>query len=520
MPRIVTIVSLLILCASHARAFDGGEHRLVTDVAFAAALDVTPASEAMATAVRERTGCGDCLSFGDVTLAVDWFQSPDNLLDPAALQTELTARHRNIFKRGLAAHNNTTHFQEKALEQWLSFHEQARKAASEHPREALLLEAVALHYLQDFFSAGHLVTPRDGLHDAVAGHLHDSFNDAGIEFVIAASIPPEMHKLLDVLSAPERLGAQDSQAFLEARGKKEQRFHGDGALQKSHAQRMFVALISALSVREVLAASTGQKVPGLQPCFALRQAAPLKKERETSRPSPDFKTIVGPDGGILLADLPEPGLRKFVPRCEGSAGAWLGRYEARADPKLTQPEYSISGATVRGEVGISRRGHDLRFNTDILFFVLAEDRRLMNSESGKPYMEGKGLNRLLLGTAGLSLSRGNRYNSVGVLYDYLFATRYRPLTWAIRLAPRRYGYGDTHPWRSDIGVKAGLGFDVVNITASIERAHDIAPDGKFGPEYFAMVGAEVSLAPRWAAKVAQPLLFWRRGNKVAPRPAL
>lgn len=211
-------------------------------------------------------------------------------------------------------------------------HEDALKKAKNDPEGALLSEAVALHYLQDFFSVGHLVTPRNGMHDAAAGDMHDNFNKQGIDFRVLQS--DEMAKMIAAL-APT---AAEGDAYRAAAGQTAC-FHGDGRLHEDPVQRLFVEAISAFSIAEVFSETRDVPVPlpVLEGCARPRSAP--RKEILDGVP----KTIASPDGGIRLGAARSGTTRG----CDD--GTWLGRYEAQDHPELNEQFYELTGFILRSE---------------------------------------------------------------------------------------------------------------------------------------------------------------------------
>jgi len=118
-----------------------------------------------------------------------------------------------------SSHNNPRHFQEDALQSFYFLHDAALSAAREDahaPREvveatgetrpllmrALSYSAAADHYLEDAFAPGHVVTPRDGMHDATALSWHDAYNARGR--VLAVRNWGELTDLADFLGKAAR----------------------------------------------------------------------------------------------------------------------------------------------------------------------------------------------------------------------------------------------------------------------------------------------------------------------------
>lgn len=467
--RSATFACFLLVIALPLAAFDPEEHRNLSNEALeAAARDVAGGEmrSAASAFLSEESKAGGH-SFGDVTRAVDWFTDPDNLFDAEKYTVALDGRRRNVVLRGYAVYRNSTHFQRRALDKWSEHHEKAiEHAKANRHAEALLREAIALHYLQDFFSAGHVVTPRAKMHSSVAGMLHDRYNERGIPFESATD------------------------------GKVQ--FHGDGTLETDtqQKQRGFVLRMSRLSIDEVLTARAGvEPEKQLQACF---------QNRTEKRVNGALLEITPPVGAIRRTK-PD---KRVLPRCEGDG--WEGIYRtkdvwdevAKVNP-LTQTMYDLSGIMVRGDAGIGRRDRELRANVDVLFPIFAEppDDDVVDAETLKPV---RSTGNLQAGAVGFSYLRSDKYNAAGLVYDYGFATRVESLTWGVKGSLRRYGYGDTHPWRTDIGLRGGFGLQVVNIIAAVERSHHIAADGRFRAEYFFTVGVDGYLPWSWVDRYVVP----------------
>jgi hypothetical protein len=250
------------------------------------------------------------------------------------------------------------------------------------------------------------------------------------------------------------------------------------------------------SIDEVLTARNGvEPEKQLQACFENRAATYLKGSLSEIKP---------PVGGIRRAK-PD---KRVVPLCDGDG--WEGIYrtdqvwdkDAKLNP-LTQEMYDLSGIMVRGDAGIGRHDRDLRANVDVLFPIFADppDDDLVDATTRKP-IESRG--NLQAGAIGFSYLRSDKYNAAGLVYDYGFATRVESLTWGVKTSLRRYGYSDTHPWRTDIGLRGGFGFQVANIIATVERSHHIAADGRFRAEYFVTVGVDGYFPWSWVDRYLIP----------------
>lgn len=476
-------------------AFDGDEHSQISTIALKTALRMSNQPGVVDVVNDALNGPP---SFGHITEAVDWFQCPDDFLKfetkqesgpETGIESAINRRNRktSFIQKGLAAHYNTAHFQDGALEAWRNYHNQALDFARDgNLHRALLREAVALHYLQDFLAAGHVVTPRAGMHDAVAGHLHDRYNQEGVEFRLSDPIPSDV--LAALVDVDNGLNPREREEYWAALADtKPVVFHGDGGLKskKNPAQKTFVAAISALSVAQLFHANRR-----LEPCFEMRSA----KQGKYGEPI-DLK---GPKAGIRAVNGSEYEHVALAPACGGTRES-LGQYEApNFGDGPNDAYYHPMGVTLRGEVAYAAHSRGLRTNLDALLFILATDPRgrLKNEDSSEGF---KNRNVLSVGSVGTSISHGSGYRAVGLLYDFYHPgpERWRSIAWGFRVAPRRYSYADTHHWKLDTGLKATFGLDVVSIGAAIERARHFDTLGRFRPTYFVTLGVETSLNPFW-----------------------
>ncbi len=182
-----------------------------------------------------------------------------------------------------AMRSNSEHFGGAAAEAVQLWHRAALREASDGRLwAALYYEAFASHYLQDLFAPGHIRAPRTAIGDMEAASIHDFFNRAGVEFVI--DWPTLVARLLlDSSRQPTPsglatgIGKADAslQTFLESEGLSRSgrtsgsainsrdtvRFYGDGDLHRSHIQELFITLVTANSIVEVLNAFTNRTMP-------------------------------------------------------------------------------------------------------------------------------------------------------------------------------------------------------------------------------------------------------------------
>src|SRR4051812_29795003 len=86
-----------LLIPAVVEAFECDEHRVLTNAAFLAArhsIPDTAMSQEMRDKVDERLG--GPVTFGDITLAVDWITNPEHLLDPDTVNAKIARRSRNF----------------------------------------------------------------------------------------------------------------------------------------------------------------------------------------------------------------------------------------------------------------------------------------------------------------------------------------------------------------------------------------------------------------------------------------
>lgn len=210
-----------------------------------------------------------------------------------------------------AVHGNGQHFQEESLKGFSTYHKAAIQLAAEGdlPR-ALLLNALADHFLEDFLAAGHVITPRASFHDMTSASVHDFYNDQGAYFQLRRVVPPgdgeaSWQRLVRIADTAQLLPAgepekgercrkhslqltwSDLQSFVnriddgqvDTSGQSLIMLHGDGSLEREEDARAFLALIVARSALDVIASYLGGVVvDGMGSgsyCWASSSANPL-----------------------------------------------------------------------------------------------------------------------------------------------------------------------------------------------------------------------------------------------------
>ena len=142
-------------------------------------------------------------TYGGINKAVDYVLYPLKILEAWSSENtegnlptgnvELHLEFTDQSKRARSANTNDAHFQGHLLSSYVRHHRSAVLEAhyiggSGDPKVraqlygALVLNALADHYLQDFFAPGHIVTPRENFHDSFAIGWHDRYNRVGVSF--------------------------------------------------------------------------------------------------------------------------------------------------------------------------------------------------------------------------------------------------------------------------------------------------------------------------------------------------
>lgn len=304
-------VIVAVLLASTPRqtcAFESDEHEKLGNIAFHLALEYFrenhPDREKVYEAARALDGrpgkyASDTkpygiASYGDLIACVDYFLSPEKILTdswkrgrgsrgpgglPAAGDKvlELDDCHGwfgNAFFQ--ATHNNHAHFQYNVLMSYRMYHVAAISLARDEKAffAALVTNAIADHYLHDFFAPGHIYTRRDGLTDVPATALHDIRNKRGADFVPEHFASESMKCLIDFICqgsvkdcwirdgldlamlAEKSDGGDVATALTELIDGQTVRLKGDYALWEAGPdglrQRVLMLLIQARSVLDVL----------------------------------------------------------------------------------------------------------------------------------------------------------------------------------------------------------------------------------------------------------------------------
>lgn len=294
------ITTAIMLMADHGRAFDSDEHMLMGNAAIVGAIGYLKAtgngsSPGLKTAMLLEK------QYGAINKCVDFFLYPEKILafaikhgDDNASPTIVPDEYHRIpeqlikscnnpnFSYLQATHNNHAHFQQDLIVSLRLYHATAIGLAQseENLYGALIVNAIADHYLQDLFAPGHLVTARDSLTDLPATAQHDLANRMGAIFRPDAR---DLGEVLDFLCgiSPRKLETRDgteacvvdennrpafqffkpiqemSKRIADIRMQKPILFRGDGELnqESQQTQRLFLLAVQIRSILDVIEAA-------------------------------------------------------------------------------------------------------------------------------------------------------------------------------------------------------------------------------------------------------------------------
>jgi hypothetical protein len=480
--------ALLVAGGLPAFAFSGTEHRNVSNTALGLVAGVAPDSHPLKAPALLLGGPDGARTFGDLTRMVDWYREPERY---AALRNWDAIEDRKRFGLGtvkhlIAIHHNDNHFQDHAARAYATLHEKARTSAKDAPETALWYEAFALHYLQDFFAPGHIVSPRARNDDAAAAGLHDQFNRNGAAVIFPAETRNQLGGRIQEIDPNGALAALRT-AFTAGRAT----FFGDGKLGSAE-QFQFLVLLSALSIRDVFDAATsgsGVPAPRLALCFASRSALAAEA---------DVRSIPVPDsfrGPFAAAIIPREG-----PNCECATGA-LARYDFDGRKELAQRFYSPSVWKTAAFVGTEGQ---LWYDLGVVVtsydpsgsLRMRRDDDECSDDRFRPFLGAQGSFHATYLAAPDSSGIGGHLQ-LGHAWRWFSAFGY--------VGGRRYSGGDVREYRPYLGLKVVAGFEIVNVVVGVERAHRLVSHG-FDPRYMIVGGAELNIPQSWIRSAAEKFL--------------
>lgn len=537
---LVMTMAWLLFVSQEGRAFKGVEHRNLSVAALEIALRAAGDDPSFSEVRQALLGCAEqdddepCFDFGRVTRAVDFVFHPDYLvpsfecfLDPSArpeiivgieprcrrsirpcskveeamqdaehldqafldyVEERVTDKSRDVWGRLMAVHRNIDHFEACAVENYTRFHAEALdRAKTQSLVSALLTEAVALHFLQDAFPPGHLLTPRALSSDLLARGLHNRHNEEGLaaradlshfdELRLAfLDLSEQGHPSLDWASGcrGRGLNAMDSRLSLPFGLK------GDGALLRlaedlcdpldpdcedsasTCDQLVSLLVTSAASILEVVMASRHEPTRDpLQLCF----------EPWTGLGSPDAvdrDSYTRPRLALRLGHY-DSAPEVLVSPIEPTPGE-IDRWSLR--PELTASVVFDSAGSEGQRLEASLIGG----------FPADDDIALRGSTSASDFAEKRrSLHGFLVG-GNLSFEEWASYESVGFhLYAYPYLNRHGDVHvntfFGLGLGARRYLAPEFESDRFTWGIRGGVGLGVLFLEGGVEDAYRlVAPD--------------------------------------------
>jgi hypothetical protein len=200
---------------NNSSAFDGDEHYLLSNTAFLLSLSYTREYSTFISDGNDQYKKipdllelnftqNDYLNFGTISKSVDYMFDPSRYLSFICRRSSkmsdkepdqfdvltsigsdskqaLVAKDFNIIEKMLSSKYNIEHFEEKSLAKFYQFHNLAKiQALKKNLGNAMVLDAIASHYLEDFFASGHIKTPRSNVNNIRAIAYHGYYNLEGI----------------------------------------------------------------------------------------------------------------------------------------------------------------------------------------------------------------------------------------------------------------------------------------------------------------------------------------------------
>ncbi len=486
-PRHGWIALLVLVQASAVHGFKAKEHRDLSNdalrLAYAHYLSLGyPADPQMEAIVKSLEPGGSHVDYGELVRLVDHMVDPLKALErkgllegypckASDLDSDLLTR---VLPESLAEFRaltvNDTHFGAELMLNLRFWHQAATAMAAsgsvqalEEPCEAgkegnlltaLVLNALADHFLEDFFAPGHIYTPRFGLHDAVAGAMHDQYNILGSKFLVDQERWKELRPLLDSLSPDLSSQLNLSEAELQelrTGGLGAIELRGDGDLGRERFQRVFILLVVARSILDVL--ESYAKEHQVDSFAAGIHWEPLKKVGANpatgwihgqgkipygAHSTPwdyqgniRFPTVLWLSvGNEMLTSDGEASSRGLVEI--DSLAAWMSPFRASKDGLLRLRSWQVGASTGYSYAWNQRETADGPRAALILAYPLIHSQFLVEAtylhyENGKAHERGLGYGvgfqtGFSLMTLDMRVGKGYRFGDSGALQD----------TWAIR----------------------------------------------------------------------------------------
>ena len=249
---LLSIVFFLLFMPGESYGFNGEEHVFVSTNAFLVSLTHAKNARLISEDEAERLkACfteNDTMNYGQLSKIVDDVTDPSKLMklygpdvdidhgvDCAKARALLKSRKILFIDRIMASKYNEDHFQGKTLTKFREFNDLAQLYAIRgNLAWALVLNAFAAHYLEDFFAPGHVLTPRTEVNNISARALHDSWDNQGAQMRIKTT--EKLTEYLEIIRGMDSDAAEGVRALMALDGKYMQ-IYGDGLLRKTPGQK-------------------------------------------------------------------------------------------------------------------------------------------------------------------------------------------------------------------------------------------------------------------------------------------
>lgn len=265
---ILLSVFLLSVIPGQSYGFDWEEHVFISRNAFLVSLTYAQQTglinEDEAKSLRSCFDQDDDMNYGYLSAIVDDVTDPMKFIilygphvdvdgvDCSAAKALFRDHKVTAIDKLIASKYNEDHFGERTLTKFRQFHDLAQLYAIRgNLCLALVLNAFAVHYLEDFFAPGHLLSPRTDINNISALALHDMWNEKGAE--ISINMSAELMDYLDIIKKMKQIGDSEEgvKALVDLNGKY-LTIYGDGLLNKSKGQKELLISEVAKTITAVI----------------------------------------------------------------------------------------------------------------------------------------------------------------------------------------------------------------------------------------------------------------------------
>lgn len=217
------LIFLALGLAHNSYAFESPEHKELGDTALMVVAEQyrcyskDPANRVICNGLKSINEATP--SYGDIVACVDYYLTPEKLIsqyDSSNMHmmedwpgTQCNGSQTKFIQ---ASHSNHTHFQKELLVSLDTYHLLAVSIGRDKKNiaGALFVNAIADHYLQDFFAPGHITVRRDRITDLLSNASHDAANREGATF--HASTGVNFQRLKNTIENIRSLAASNSAA--------------------------------------------------------------------------------------------------------------------------------------------------------------------------------------------------------------------------------------------------------------------------------------------------------------------